>query len=694
MLLHEHDGRVELVVLVALLPEAVALVEADEVPHRRPVALHGRDDLVRLGAGHPRIVRARDDEEGLSDGRGVGEGGDAGEERAHLRIPLVAVLGAAQILAVAARALEEADEIRDSDHVQGAADLVAVGDGGRERHVPAIAAPGDHDARRVEIGTRCDPVDRGADVLDGVLPAHPVVQKGEGLSEARRAPDVGVQDRHTELVDEIVVAAEIRRARLSLRPSVNADDDRPLALERPRGRIEKSRDRAPVETLPADELGRPQGVRVQAAELALGPALDLARIRVEGVRIARTAGIGEGKTEILSVGVPLEGARGPRAETRDDRLLLRIEVADTDHARTVLVRDERQALAVARQVEDVDAPGNLRRQGFPPPRREVEPHETQEFRAGVGRRRDRLAVRKESRLVVGDEALAAARRQRRLLPCRRIDQPEVGLIDRDSLDHENAPAVGRPVERLPAASRELGHETIAARVGRVLGVQVRVVPVAARRGVGDAVAGTGPDDRPVSGLAVGQEGDASGREVVAVLLEELSAPDVLREHEEVAAAGGGKYRADGALGKERELPPRPAGCADEMDLRRLSEAGGDQHLPALRVPARKRRRPRLRVGSDRRGHRRGNLRDSLHDEVLVGNDLSRLGARRRESENGCGQAERETSHRGISCRSPSSRRRMLSLRGVTPAGGPLRCRPSAARSRSPCGPDRRRRSRP
>src|SRR5580698_3280321 len=63
VLLDERDRRVLLVVLVLLLREPVPFVEADEIPDRRPMLPNRADDLVGLGLGHARVVRAGDDEE-------------------------------------------------------------------------------------------------------------------------------------------------------------------------------------------------------------------------------------------------------------------------------------------------------------------------------------------------------------------------------------------------------------------------------------------------------------------------------------------------------------------------------------------------------------------------------------------------------------------------------------------------------
>ena len=86
-----------------------------------------------------------------------------------LRVALVAVLGPAEVAAVGLGALEERHEVRHAHLRHRGLELVAEADGGDEGHVPAVAAPGGHDARGVEARLRRDPVEQRAQVLVGVL---------------------------------------------------------------------------------------------------------------------------------------------------------------------------------------------------------------------------------------------------------------------------------------------------------------------------------------------------------------------------------------------------------------------------------------------------------------------------------------------------------------------------------------------
>ena len=93
------------------------LVLAEDVPDgAAPLADRG-DDLLGLGDGDARVVLALDDQERHGDLRGVGQRGDPVEVLAHLRVALVAVLGAAEVAAVALGVLQEGDEVRDPHDV-------------------------------------------------------------------------------------------------------------------------------------------------------------------------------------------------------------------------------------------------------------------------------------------------------------------------------------------------------------------------------------------------------------------------------------------------------------------------------------------------------------------------------------------------------------------------------------------------
>src|SRR5262249_7898969 len=99
VLLHEGDRGVELVVLVGLLLKAVPFVLADQVPDRAAVLPDRRDHLVRLVLRDAGIVGSLNHEQRFRDLPGVRERRNPDQELAHLRVPLVAVLYAAQVAA-------------------------------------------------------------------------------------------------------------------------------------------------------------------------------------------------------------------------------------------------------------------------------------------------------------------------------------------------------------------------------------------------------------------------------------------------------------------------------------------------------------------------------------------------------------------------------------------------------------------
>ena len=117
----EARRRQQVRVAVGFLTEAVALVLGRQVPDLAAVGAHPPHQLLGLGGRHARVVLARHHQQRPLDARGVGERGDALEERAHLRVALVAVLGAAQVAPVGGGVAQEGHEVGDADDVDAAA---------------------------------------------------------------------------------------------------------------------------------------------------------------------------------------------------------------------------------------------------------------------------------------------------------------------------------------------------------------------------------------------------------------------------------------------------------------------------------------------------------------------------------------------------------------------------------------------
>ena len=207
------------------------------------------------------------------------------EERPHLRVALVAVLGAAEVAAIALGVLQERDEVRDADDVDARLDPVVVGRLHGQRHEAAVRAADHADAGLVEIRLLGDPVEQGADVLDGVLAELAVVELQIGLAVARRAPHVGEDQDDAQLVDQVVEPAQERRAELALGTAVDVDQDRPRAGKLPRRRaIDERRDLAAVEARILDQLGLGEGLGSRPP-VSLEVQRTDGRVRIDGCRV-------------------------------------------------------------------------------------------------------------------------------------------------------------------------------------------------------------------------------------------------------------------------------------------------------------------------------------------------------------------------------------------------------------------------
>ena len=166
------------------------------------------------------------------------------------------------------------DEVGDADDVDARLDPVVVGRLHGQRHETAVRSADHADASLVEIGLLGDPVEQGADVLDGALAEHAVVELQVGLAVARRAADVGQDQHHAQLVDQVIEPAQEAGTELALGAAVNLDQHRPGAGKAGSGRpIDERGNLAAVEALVVDQDRLGERQRVQAAGLALGPAL-------------------------------------------------------------------------------------------------------------------------------------------------------------------------------------------------------------------------------------------------------------------------------------------------------------------------------------------------------------------------------------------------------------------------------------
>src|SRR6185295_12047328 len=104
----------------------MAFVIANEVPTRNAVRLDRRGDLVTFADRHARIVLPGDNQDWLGQILDAIHGRDALLVFAHGRIPLISILGAAEVAAVRLRVLEKGDQIGNTDDVDRTANLAAV----------------------------------------------------------------------------------------------------------------------------------------------------------------------------------------------------------------------------------------------------------------------------------------------------------------------------------------------------------------------------------------------------------------------------------------------------------------------------------------------------------------------------------------------------------------------------------------
>ena len=262
-------------------------------------------------------------------------------------------------------------------------------------------------------------------------------------------------------------------------------------------------------------------------------------------------------------------------------------------------------------------------------RRELEVGQPLELGLLVGRHVQPLAVGAEGGAAVGHLLGAALRGDERLLARGDVDEPEVALVDRDRLEHHELLVVGRPVGSEPAAALHLEHHPRGGRVLRVHHVDVAVGSVAPGRAEGHAVALVRPGPEAVLRAAAGRElGKGAARDVEPVDLPELVAALVLGEDDVVRRAARPAGVAD-AVRKERELAARAEREAHLVELVRVAEARGDQHLALRRVPGREARRAELGVAAHRVGDLGRDLRETVGYQVVGRLDDGLGGAGRR-----------------------------------------------------------------
>src|SRR5438128_12578331 len=113
--------------------------------------------------------------------------------------------------------------------------------------------------------------------------------------------------------------------------------------------IEKARDQAVIETLPADQLGLSERLGVEAAGFAEGPTLDLARGPIERIDVAGGAGGSQVKAEVPAIVVPVDAADRAGGELRNGQFLAGGGIQQVQRTGAVLVHQESQGLPVVGQ---------------------------------------------------------------------------------------------------------------------------------------------------------------------------------------------------------------------------------------------------------------------------------------------------------------------------------------------------------
>src|SRR5215204_4542150 len=166
--------------------EAVALVLVEQILDGAAVLVHTVHDLLGFTHRHARVVLSVHDHERGRDVFCLVNGAYGLEELAVLLQR--AVLGLAQRAAVAARVLEEGDEVGDPHDVYARRPQVRILRKGRQHHEPAVGAAHYADA---PVAALPEPVRRMREVLHRVHPQPYVVEVGVGLAVPRRAAYVG-----------------------------------------------------------------------------------------------------------------------------------------------------------------------------------------------------------------------------------------------------------------------------------------------------------------------------------------------------------------------------------------------------------------------------------------------------------------------------------------------------------------------
>ncbi len=236
---------------------------------------------------------------------------------------------------------------------------------------------------------------------------------------------------------------------------------------------------------------------------------------------------------------------------------------------------------------------------------------------------------------------------RRFAAGREVHHPDVRLVDRDELEHREAPVVEREREIAPAGAGQCGELARLRRIERVdeREIERRVLALARLVDVGrfdqHVVARMRDGADLVLAIGVGEQHRrrAPRREAIELLL--LVAAGIAGEDQRVRRLRP-ERPASHRFCEVGDLHGLVAGLRDAMKLRHVAGAAGDDELALRRMPAHRVGGPELRVGRDSFGERRRNRRNPLGLEVGIrGDDVGREGGSGEpERERGDGQAMR------------------------------------------------------
>ena len=293
-------------------------------------------------------------------------------------------------------------------------------------------------------------VEKRTDIEHAILaPPGAVVERDKSFAKAGRAADIGVEDRDAQLVDQMIVAAQKTRCRLTFRATMNTDDQRPLSfVSGGIGPIEKSRHFLPVEALDLDQFGRDIVGCIEAAGFAPGPAGDRQCVGVYAI------GIGTG---LVAVQRQAQLAPGREFCTADHAGrkpvcgadLAAFHVVEFEQRTPRLIDFEGDPAAVRADVEIGDVPDFLVDHRFEQGSFEID--DAQPFDvAAIVRCRPEPAVGGELQTFIGDRI--AAVRQFAGDATGDVDQIELVVGDRNVVEHQQLFVIRGKIDRKPAAA--------------------------------------------------------------------------------------------------------------------------------------------------------------------------------------------------------------------------------------------------